>query len=140
MNKYAADLWKRTKEALRTAEADLSVSSDAAASRAYYAAFYAVSALFALEGRDFSKHTEVRAAVHRDLVKTGRWPAERGEDYSFLLRLRETGDYGGSRHVTGDEAAEAIAAAKRILDLVGHTYPEIEQSQIGGKQSPQNNK
>lgn len=53
MNEYAADLWERAKEALRTAQADLSVSYDAAASRAYYAAFYAASVLFALERRDF---------------------------------------------------------------------------------------
>ncbi len=55
--KYAADLWQRSEEALRTAETDLAVSFDAAASRAYYAAFYAVSALFALEGREFVKHS-----------------------------------------------------------------------------------
>lgn len=47
LDKYAADLWRRAEEALRTAEADLAVNFDAAASRAYYAAFYAVSALFA---------------------------------------------------------------------------------------------
>jgi hypothetical protein len=70
--KYAADLWRRANEALRTAEADLAVSHDAAASRAYYAAFYAVSALFAWEGREFAKHSAVHAAVHRDLVKVGR--------------------------------------------------------------------
>lgn len=129
MNTYATDLWARSEEAIRTAEADLSVSPDAAASRAYYAAFYAVSALFALEGCDFSKHTQVQAAVHRDLVKGGRWPTERGEDYSFVLRLRETGDYGGSRHVSADEAAEAIAAAKRILEDVKRAHPELGQSQ-----------
>jgi len=128
MNRYAADLWERALEALKTAEGDLSVSPDAAASRAYYAAFYAVSALFALEGRDFSKHTQVRAAVHRDLVKTGRWPRERGEDFSFLLRLRETGDYGGSVHVSEGEAREATTAASRILDLVRTTHPELGES------------
>lgn len=125
MNKYAIDLWKRAKEALRTAETDLAISPDASASRAYYAAFYAVSALFALEGQDFIKHTQVRAAVHRDLVKTGRWPAERGEDFSFLMRLRETGDYGGSMHVAENEAKEATTAAKKILDLVRNAHPEF---------------
>lgn len=128
MNKYAADLWKRAREAIRTAETDLSVSFDAAASRAYYAAFYAVSALFALEGREFSKHTAVCSAVHKDLVKTHQWPAERGEDYSFLLRLRETGDYGGGRHVKEDEATEAIEAARRIIALVGQSRQELDKN------------
>ena len=78
MNEYARTLWVRAKETLRTAEHDLSVSFDAAASRAYYAGFHAVCALFALEGKQFSKHTAVRGAVHRELVRTGRWSVERG--------------------------------------------------------------
>jgi len=56
MNKYARDLWIRALDALHTAKVDLSVSYDATASRAYYAAFYAVSAFFAIEGREFTRH------------------------------------------------------------------------------------
>ena len=129
MTKYAADLWQRAEEALRTAEANVSVSLDASASRSYYAAFYAASALLALEQREFSKHSAVRAAVHRDLVKTGRWPVGRGEDYSFLLRLRETGDYGGAMHVGHDDAQEAINAAKRIIDHVRTMCPDLDSYQ-----------
>jgi uncharacterized protein (UPF0332 family) len=110
---------------LRTAEADLSVSFDAAASRAYYSVFYAVSALFALEGKEFVKHSAVHAAVHRDLVKSGRWPSGLGKDYSRLLRLRETGDYGGGRHVQEDEARAAVSAAKLIRDAVSQAHPEL---------------
>lgn len=126
LDKYAADLWQRSEEALRTAESDLAVSFDAAASRAYYAAFYAVSALFALEGREFVKHSAVNAAVHRDLVKSNRWPLNLGKDYSRLLRLRETGDYGGGRHVQEKEARDAISAAKRIYDAVIQAHPDIK--------------
>jgi uncharacterized protein (UPF0332 family) len=93
----------------------LPVSSDAAASRAYYAAFHAVAALFALEGRSFTRHSAVEAAVHRDLVRTGRWPAELGKLYTRLVALRQTGDYGGGTHVAADEAADAITVAERIL-------------------------
>ncbi len=124
-NKYAMDMWRRSEEALRTAETDLAVSFDAAASRAYYSAFYAVSALFALEGKEFVKHSAVHAAVHRDLVKSGRWPADIGKDYSRLLRLRETGDYGGGRHVQESEARAAVSDAKRIRDAVVQAHPEF---------------
>jgi uncharacterized protein (UPF0332 family) len=99
------------------------MDSDAAASRAYYAAFYAVSALFALEGKTFSKHAAVEAAVHRDLVKGGRWPADLGEDYGSLWDLRITGDYGGAAHVTSSEAMKAVSAAERILRAVQRTCP-----------------
>ena len=66
--------WDRARDALRDAHLLLSNGGfDGAASRAYYAAFHAVTALFALEGRIFAKHSALEAAVHRDLVKPGRW-------------------------------------------------------------------
>jgi len=64
----AADFWARARDALAAAKAVLSLSSDSAASRAYYAAFHAVSALFVLEGKTFSRHSGLEAVVHRDLV------------------------------------------------------------------------
>jgi len=94
LTREARDLWERARESLRAAQVVLPVSPDAAASRAYYAAFYAVSALFALEDRTFRRHSAVEAAVHRDLVRSGRWPAARGANYSRLFALRLTGDYG----------------------------------------------
>ena len=78
----AADFWMRALQALRTAAGNASTDPDAAASRSYYAAFYAVSALFALEGKTFSRHSSLETAVHRDLVKAGRWPIELGEAYA----------------------------------------------------------
>ena len=125
MSEYAESLWKRAQEALRTAKHDVSLSYNAAASRAYYAAFYAVSALFESEGQSFSKHTAVRAAVHRDLVNTGRWDVARGEDYSMLMAARQIADYGGMRTTTREEAEIAIAAAERILKAVGEEHPEL---------------
>jgi uncharacterized protein (UPF0332 family) len=124
MNAEAADFWSRARQALRTAQHLVGTDPDASASRAYYAAFYAVSALFALEGRTFTKHAALRAALHRDLIKAGRWSIERGEDYSLLLKLRDTGDYGGGIHVSHEEATEAVAAARRILHAVQDTSPE----------------
>ena len=74
MKETAAALWSRAQDALESASVLIGVDPDSAASRAYYAAFYAVSALFALEGRSFNKHTALESAVHRDLVRTGKWP------------------------------------------------------------------
>jgi uncharacterized protein len=53
-----------------------------AINRAYYALFYAVSALLLEEGRRFSKHSGVRAAFNRDLVKPGRLSRKHGELYN----------------------------------------------------------
>jgi uncharacterized protein (UPF0332 family) len=123
LSPYPRDLWQRACNAILAARRELAFDPDTCASRAYYAAFYAVSALLALEGKDFTKHTAVEAAVHRDLVRPGLWPAELGADYSRLCVLRATGDYGGSQHVSPEEARDAIAAAERIMQRVRESQP-----------------
>ena len=124
MTREAKDLWERARESLRAARAVLPVSPDAAASRAYYAAFYAVSALFALEDKAFRRHSAVEAAVHRDLVRSGRWPATRGTNYSRLFALRLTGDYGVAQHVTRADARRAMEAAREMLSAVAQECPD----------------
>ena len=127
MSAESEALLDRAAEALRMARFGLEVSPDGAANRAYYAAFHAASALFAAEGRTFRKHSALEAAVHRDLVRTGRWTEKLGEDYSRLARLRGTADYGAALRVTQDAAADAVRAAERILAAVsaalGHGLP-----------------
>jgi uncharacterized protein (UPF0332 family) len=110
-------------------EALASARSEAAArrfnfgvNRAYYACFYAVSAILLSEGRKFVKHSGVRAALHRHLVKTGRVGLELGEFYDLLFRRRGQADY--AELVAFDEpqvaemiqkAAEFVGAMERIL-------------------------
>lgn len=138
MSPLAEDLWARAKDALKASRHVLPISPDTAASRAYYAAFYAVSAHFALDGRTFRKHSAVEAAVHRDLVRSGLWPEASGEDYAQLLRLRNTGDCGGPQHVSADEAAKAVQAAGRIMWAVATEDPDafggIDESLSGTDQ------
>jgi len=122
---YAKDLWMRALNALRSAETLVDVSPDDAASRAYYAVFDAVSAAFALQGRSFTKHREVRSSVHRDFVKTGQWSIDQGADFDALWELRDTGDYGGDLHVSHDEAKQAVAMARKIVDAVRADNPQL---------------
>ena len=124
MNTLAADLWERAKKALAVAKAVSTLDPDSAASRAYYAAFYAVSARFALEGKTFRKHSAVESAVHRDLVKAGIWPAELGQGYSQLSETRSIGDYGELEHVSEASSAEVIQIAESILCAVAREHAE----------------
>jgi len=55
MNTEAMDLWNRAKKALSAAQTIVHEDPDSSASRAYYAAFHAVSAYFALNGKTFTK-------------------------------------------------------------------------------------
>jgi uncharacterized protein (UPF0332 family) len=86
--------------------------------------FHAASALFALEGRTFTKHSALEAAVHRDLVKAGRWPADLGRDYSFCLDVRGVGDYGSDVRVDASQAEDSTAAARRILMVISEAMPK----------------
>ena len=126
MKEYARDLWARATRAIQTAGRNYNDDDyDAAASRAYYAAFYAVSALFSLKGLSFNKYSAVETAVHRDLVKPGIWTVEMGADYRSLHALRSTGDYGGLEHVSSEQAEQSLQAAERILSAVKQNYPEL---------------
>ncbi len=124
MSVEASDFWSRATQALQTTKDLIASDPDAAASRAYYAAFYAISALFALEGKTFSRHSALEVALHRDYIKTGQWSIERGKEFTFLLNLRSTGDYGGEMHVSQAEAEEPLTAADHILQSVHQRYPE----------------
>jgi hypothetical protein len=119
------DFWERAIKAISSAKLTIEVDFDGAASRAYYAAFYAVSALFAMEDKTFKRHSNVESAVHNDLVRTGRWPVDLGKAYSFLRETRTTGDYGGDLHVSEDDALKALNFAQRILVAVHNERPEI---------------
>jgi uncharacterized protein (UPF0332 family) len=112
---------------MRTATALVEEDPDSAASRAYYAAFYAASAVFALEDKYFTKHRAIEAAVHRDFVRTGRWSEEDGTAFSALVRLRTIGDYGMGAHVSVNAAREALKQAEQILTAVRTSYPDFDR-------------
>jgi uncharacterized protein (UPF0332 family) len=91
---------------------------DFAASRAYYAAFYAATAALLCEGAEFSKHSGVIAAVHQRFVKTDKLPRQCGRDLNWLFELRAIGDYGVTQHVPQEDAARAIEAADEFLQAI----------------------
>ncbi len=91
---------------------------DFAASRAYYAAFYAASALLLREGMEFSKHSGVIAAIHRYFVKTGKLAKEHGKALTWLFEVRGVGDYGGIAHVSRQEVEQALEAAEKFVGTV----------------------
>jgi uncharacterized protein (UPF0332 family) len=103
---------------------------DSAASRAYYAAFHGLTAFFALRGQTFTKHTAIRAAIHRDLVQTGIIKPDVARDYDFLLDLREAGDYGGVANVSTNDAGQAAAKAENFLGVLKGLCPELGTDDI----------
>lgn len=125
MNPLVEANWQRSREALHVAQYVLAVSPDTAASRAYYAVFYAVTALFLLEEKTFATHKGIEVAVHRDLVKTGRWPAELGKQFSRISDYRGIGDYGQGERISEEQARETIEAAGAMLAAVAQERPDV---------------
>jgi uncharacterized protein (UPF0332 family) len=86
--------WTKAEESLLAARRELEAGDRTlAVNRAYYALFYAVSALLFEEGHKFRKHSGVRGAFNREMVKGGRISREHGELYNRLFRDRQKGDY-----------------------------------------------
>jgi uncharacterized protein (UPF0332 family) len=115
MKAFAQAEWERARRALASAGQLVESDPDSAASRAYYAAFHALTALFAQRTQVFSKHSALRAALHRDLIQPGLLDENLGRDYDFLLELREAGDYGDLAHVPVEAARQAVEKARAIL-------------------------
>lgn len=127
MKEFAVTEWQRAVRALETAEHAVRIDPDSAVSRAYYAAFHALTALFALRGQSFTKHTAIRAALHRDLIRSGEWATKLGQAYDRLMDLRERGDYGGVVRVSQEEAKTSVDSAAEIIEAVRQSCPELDQ-------------
>ena len=124
------DLWERAIKSLSAAK-QLSKGGfpDDAASRAYYAAFYAASALLLRDDKSFSKHSAVIAHIHKDYVKEGRLPARAGELIALLFDVRLVGDYGSPKHVERAQAQAAITDACTFIQAVRPLLGDI----VGGE-------
>lgn len=86
--------WAKAHESLEAARRDLAAEAYSfAINRAYYALFYAVSALLLEEGHQFEKHSGVRAAFNRYVIKPRRLERKFGELYNRLFRDRHAADY-----------------------------------------------
>ena len=126
MKEFAAVEWQRALRTLASGTQLIKTDPDSAASRAYYAAFHALTAMFALRGQTFIKHSALRGALHRDLIKAGHWDVELGRAYDFLMDMRETGDYGGLVRVKPIDAEMALDKAKTIIEAVKQNCPDFE--------------
>jgi len=119
---YAAEVAASLERAEQSIQAARSLAEegwyDFAASRAYYAAFYAASAVLLNEGLDLSKHSGVIATIHQRFVKTGKLGKEQGRSLNWLFEVRNVGDYGVTAHVSQAETEQAIHAAESFLQAI----------------------
>lgn len=73
--------------------------------RSYYAAFYAVKAVLALEEIDFRRHKDAIGYFNKAYVATDKFPRDLGRKIWMLKQLREKCDY-DDFYIAGKEEAE----------------------------------
>ena len=112
-----AEYWMgRTESALASAASELAARRyDFAANRAYYASFYAASAVLLAAGRKFTKHSGVRGAVHQDLIKPGLLDATWGRAYDRMFEARQAADYLELVEVEQSQATELLDLARGFV-------------------------
>jgi uncharacterized protein (UPF0332 family) len=98
-----------------------------AISRAYYAMFYAASALLATKGETRSKHGAVIAAFGLHFVKTGLIEPEYGRLLSQSFEQRQDSDYDLTYFADEASAGDAIQNAQRFVDRMERYLHENEQ-------------
>lgn len=64
-----------------------------ACNRAYYAVFYAASALLFAKGMSFGKHSAVISAFRQHFIKTRELDIQWSEIYQRIMSHRQSGDY-----------------------------------------------
>lgn len=121
--------WSKAGESLASARRELEAGSHLfAVNRLYYAAFYGVSATLLERRLSFRKHSGVRAAFHREFIKSGRLGAEWGRFYDRLYEDRQEGDYAAlvsfDREYVESQADRCARFLSELRPLVSHLSEE----------------
>lgn len=86
--------------------------------RSYYAVFYAVRAVLALENVDFKRHKDVVAYFNKEFVATGKFPGDMGKRLARLKMKREESDYDDFFIASANEAETQLQSVGYILPLI----------------------
>ena len=92
--------------------------------RSYYAAFYAIKAVYTMKGQDFSKHKTLLANFNKEYVATEIFPKSIGRKISTLAIIREQSDYNDFYIASRQECQQQIEIAEELIALVGKYLKE----------------
>ena len=86
--------------------------------RSYYAAFYAIKAVLALEEIDFKRHKDAVAYFNKTYVATEIFPREMGKKLGRLKQDRESSVYDDFYVASLTDATDQYNSAKLIIDEI----------------------
>lgn len=111
---------EKAKETLKTAEVIFKEVNDytSANNRAYYAIFYAIRAVLALEQIDFKRHKDVVAYFNKNYINKEIFPKKIGRKIAQAQRIREDSDYDDEYEPSYEKTEQQINTAKELIELV----------------------
>lgn len=111
---------EKAEETLHTAEIILKEVRDYASAnnRAYYAIFYAIRAILALEEIDFKRHKDVTAYFNQHYINTEIFPKKIGRKIAQAQRIREDSDYDDKYEPSYEKTQEQIETARELIQFV----------------------
>jgi uncharacterized protein (UPF0332 family) len=89
-----------------------------ACNRAYYAVFYAASALLFSKGMSFGKHSAVLSAFRQHFIKTSELDVKWSEIYQRIMSHRQIGDYDINLRVEKEQAVGDVRDAQAFVEEV----------------------
>lgn len=119
MNKEVQMYLGKAERALVVAQSLLQEGYPAdAASKSYYAMFYAAQAALRAQGIEVVKHSAVESFFGRQLVKTGQVDSEYHRLLIRARKLRETADYSVEEEVSEAVARQTLEDAKAFVNVI----------------------
>ena len=111
---------EKAKETLNTAEIVFKEVKDytSANNRAYYAIFYAIRAVLALEQKDFKKHKDVVAYFNQNYINKEIFPKMIGRKIAQAQKIREDSDYDDDYEPSHEKTEQQINTAKELIKYV----------------------
>jgi uncharacterized protein (UPF0332 family) len=92
---------------------------NSACNRAYYAMFYAASALLYSIGKTYGKHSAVLAAFRQYFIKTGEFDKKWGDEYKTAMESRHTADYELYDTLEKESVEIVVVSAREFVEEVG---------------------
>lgn len=88
------------------------------ANRSYYAIFYAMRAVLALDGFDSKKHSGIIAEFRKRYVKTGIFETEMSDIISDLFEVRASSDYDDFYVISKSKVVEQYQKAEFFVKRI----------------------
>ena len=109
----------RAEEALSEAEYNLAGEKfRVSLNRSYYAVFYAMRAVNALDGFDSKKHSGVRSHFRQQYLKTGKLDKGLSDIIKETIEYREKADYDDFYVVSVSDAKEQLQNTKKFVQEI----------------------